>query len=200
MRSAESSESMCWAAVHYLFFIRGWFYTPANMRHLRACPPNGNARAGCPSSRLPWWRGACAVTRCTRRKAAAAATTIRALTAAIATTAAPASCAAGRAARFCLQPASRHTLPLRLICNPVRARLQELAEDARGCRLAAQHIPCEATAAAMRLFPKVAQDEGGASDGLRRRSGEAKEPPPVVVEGVSPCQKQTQCGRRCPSG
>mmetsp|Transcript_29084 Transcript_29084/g.73786 ORF Transcript_29084/g.73786 Transcript_29084/m.73786 type:complete len:231 (+) Transcript_29084:61-753(+) len=60
---------------------------------------------------------------------------------------------------------------------------KELAEDARGCRLAAQHIPCEATAVAMRLFPKVAQDEGGASDGLRRRSGEAKEPPPVVVEG-----------------
>ena len=72
-----------------------------------------------PPSRLPWLRGACAVTRCTRRKAAAAATTIRALTAAIATTAAPASCAAGRAVRFCLQPASRHTLPLRLSCNPV---------------------------------------------------------------------------------
>ena len=150
----------------------------------------------------PWLRGACAVTRCTRRKAAAAATTIRALTAAIATTAAPASCAAGRAARFCLQPAPRSYAlpPLRLSCNPVRARLQELAEDARGCRLAAQHIPCEATAAAMSLFPKVAQDEGGASDGLRRRSGEAKEPPPVVVEGAPPCRKQARCGRRCPGG
>ena len=156
-----------------------------------------------PSSRLPWLRGACAVTRCTRRKAAAAATTIRGLTAAIATTAAPASCAAGRAARFCLQPSSRSHALSHLFASaaiPCAHRLQELAEDARGCRLAAQHIPCEATAAAMRLFPKVAQDEGGASDGLRRRSGEAKEPPPVVVEGAPPCRKQARCGRRCPGG
>ena len=51
------------------------------------------------SARKPWLRGARAVTRCTRRRAAAAATTIRAPTAATATTAAPVSCAAGRAAR-----------------------------------------------------------------------------------------------------
>ena len=69
---------------------------------------------------------------------------------------------------------------------------KELAEDAQGCRLASQHIPCAATAAAMDRFPKVAQDEGGASDGMRRRSGEAKEPTPAVSEGVAPCRKQAR--------
>jgi hypothetical protein len=170
--------------------------TPPTHRHLRAL------EVPWPSP-FPWLRGARAATRCTRRKAAAAATTIRALTAAIATTAAPASCVAGRAARFCLRPNPRRVVTRSRFTSaaiPCAHRLQELAEDARGCRLAAQHIPCEATAAAMRLFPKVAQDEGGASDGLRRRSGEAKEPPPVFSEGVPPCRRQARCGRRCPSG
>ena len=61
---------------------------------------------------------------------------------------------------------------------------KELAEDAPGCRLAAQHTPCVATAAAMSHFPKVVQKEDEVSDGLRRRAGEAKEPPLIVVKSV----------------
>jgi hypothetical protein len=200
------------------------------------------------SARKPWSRGARAVTRCTRRRAAAAATTTRAPTAAMATMAAPVSCAAGPAARSASAsthpprppsrsyrpqlPSSATVLsyrpqlppsatalsyrpqlppsatalsyrpqlppsatalsyrPFASAASPCMRRLQELAEDVQGCRLAAQHIPCSATAAAMSRFPKVAQDEGGASDGMRRRSGEAKEPPSAVSEGVPACRKQ----------
>ena len=74
------------------------------------------------------------------------------------------------------------------------AALQELAEDAKGCRLVAQHIPCEATAAAMSRFPKVAQAQDEASDGMRRRSCEAREPPPAAPEGEPPRRKQARYG------
>ena len=96
------------------------------------------------------------------------------------------------------QSAAPSLPPLRLRCHPMHApcmrRLQELAEDAKGCRLAAQHIPCEATAAAMSRFPKIAQAQDEASDGMRRRSGETREPPPAVPEGEPPCRKQVRYG------
>ena len=75
------------------------------------------------SARKPWSRGARAVTRCTRRRAAAAATTTRAPTAAMATMAAPVSCAAGPAARS----ASASTHPPRPPSRSYRPQLPSSA-------------------------------------------------------------------------
>ena len=112
------------------------------------------------SARKPWSRGARAVTRCTRRRAAAAATTTRAPTAAMATMAAPVSCAAGPAARS----ASASTHPPR---PPSRSYRPQLPSSATALSYRPQLPPLRLSCKPMHAPPAGAR---GGRPGLPARS------------------------------
>ena len=199
MRSAESSESISWRVQWWSCFlpevrefikdtkpkiktteggrkarIRAWFFAPQTSARSAPCAHQHRSpspRLGRVRPRLPWWRGACAVTRCTRRKAAAAATTIRGLTAAIATTAAPASCGLVALQGSASNPHPVLRAPPRSAAIPCAHRLQEPRRMPAAAGYSAAHPAARRPGGGDEALPKGGARRGRGRTACRRSRG-----------------------------